>query len=171
MRSHIKSFDLFQGKHDSLARLGECFVRLQIDKITENNEECSREEIQRYIYNPNEMNFEMNLFHLFKPLADIVIENDKKSDVYDSPKARENGQLIRNQFSDIFQKVNLITRRQFNELMLNNSLRHDNGKNKRNNVNSHLEEIENVINAICHPATVFSACQMYIQQVRIESDK
>lgn len=112
---------------------------------------------------------DLNLFNLFKPLADIIIENENKTDIYSSTRVREAGQIIRDKFPNIFQKINPITRKQFNDIILNNSLHHDNKMDDRKNVDSHFQDVENVINAVCHPATVTSACEMYIQQVKNET--
>lgn len=156
-------------KHDSLARLGECFVRIQVDKVTEDNEEGSRDNLRRYIYNPNEIDSmaNMNLFNLFKPLADIVLELDKHLDC--SEKDREAGQLIRDKLTGIFREANVITRQRVNEILLKNSLRYDIAMEDRISINPHFLDVENVINAICHSTTVANACQIYIEQVRNEN--
>lgn len=156
-------------KHDSLARLGECFVRIQVDKITEDNEEGSRDDLRRYIYNPNEIDSmaDMNLFNLFKPLADIVLEFDKNLDC--SEKDREAGQLIRDKLTGIFREINPITRQRFIDVLLKNSLRYDIAMEDRKSIDPHFLDVENVITAICHPATVCTAVQIYLQQVRNET--
>lgn len=155
-----------QEKHDSLARLGECFVRLQVDKITEANEECSRDDLRRYVYNPNEITSiaDMNLFNLFKPLADIVIANN----THRTKKCRDVGQTIRNRYRNIFCEINPITRKRFNDILLKNSMRHDTGMDNRKTTDPHFLEIENVINAVCHPTSVANACEVYIEQVKNE---
>lgn len=159
-----------QEKHDSLARLGECFVRIQVDKLTEDNEEGSRDDLRRYIYNPNEIDTmaDMNLFNLFKPLADIVLEFDNSLDC--SEKDREAGQLIRdNALAGIFRKINPITKQRFNEILMKNSLRYDIAMEDRKSIDPHFIDVENVINAICHPQSVANACQIFIQQVGNEN--
>lgn len=137
--------------------------------MTEDNEEGSRDDLRRYIYNPNEIDSmaDMNLFNLFKPLADIVLEFDKNFDC--SVKDRETGQLIRDRLTGIFREVGPITRQRFNEILLTNSLRYDIAMEDRKSIDPHFIDVENVINAICHPATVGNACQIYIQQVRNEN--
>lgn len=156
-----------QEKHDSLARLGECFVRIQVDKVTEDNEKGSRDDLRRYIYNPNEIDSmaNMNLFNLFKPLADIVLEFGNSLDCSEEDRAA--GQSMRdNALTGIFRKINPITRQRFNEILMKNSLRYDIAMENRKSIDPHFLDVENVINAICHPLTVSSATQIYIQQVR-----
>lgn len=42
-------------KHDAIARLEECFVRTQIEKITESDERADVDALRKYIFNPNEV--------------------------------------------------------------------------------------------------------------------
>lgn len=155
-------------KHDSLARLGECFVRIHVDKMTEDNDE-GRDDLRHYIYNPNEIDSmaDLNLFNLFKPLADIILEFEENSN--SSEKDRKAGKSIRDKLTGNFQEAEPITRQRFNEILLKNSLRYDIAMDDRKSIDPHFLNVENVINAICHPATVANACQIYIQQVRKEN--
>lgn len=42
-------------KEDAFARLEECFVRTQIEKITESNDSADVDTLRKYIFNPNEV--------------------------------------------------------------------------------------------------------------------
>lgn len=52
------------------------------------------------------------------------------------------------------------------EILSMNSQRYDSTLHDRRNTNKKYEEIENVINALCHPNTVRSACDLYLQQIQ-----
>lgn len=41
--------------HDAFARLEECFVRTQIEKITESDDSADVDALRDYIFNPNEV--------------------------------------------------------------------------------------------------------------------
>lgn len=155
---------------DSTARLEECFVRMQIDKIAEdhNDKDCS--ELKKHIYNPNEIDSpELNLMNLFKPLADIIIDNSKKVDPYATPDSLKKGEIIRNKFPDIFHKIEPINAAKFKELLEINSQRYDCSLDGRKIDGQQFHEIENIINALCHPRTVKSACKLYLEQIQIEN--
>lgn len=163
---------ILQDSKDSLARLGECFVRMQIDQITADDSDFGRDELRKFVYNPNEVNEpDLNLMNLFKPLADAVIESTKKEGPMDSPDSQRKGQEIRDKFSNIFHKVSPVSHDRFRQILIQNSNRYDNAMNDRKSISQKFQEIENVINAVCHPKTVDSACQLYLQQIRNEISK
>lgn len=165
------SFTL-QNIKDSLARLGECFVRMQIEQITADDSDFRKGELREYIYNPNEMNEpDLNLMNLFKPLADVVIENAKNGDPLDSHETQSRGQAIRNKYHDIFHKIEPISHDRFRQILLRNSVRYEHTLDGRKANGMRFQEVENVINAVCHPKTVDSACQLYLQQIRNEINK
>lgn len=157
---------------DSLARLGECFVRMQIDQITADDSDFQKGDLRKYIYNPNEMNEpDLNVMNLFKPLADVVIENTKNADPLDSYETQEHGQSIRDKYHNIFHKLEPVSHDRFRQILIQNSIRHDHSFDERKINAVQFQEIENVINAVCHPKTVDSACQLYLQQIRNEINR
>lgn len=160
----------FQDVEDSLARIGECFVRLQIEQITTvDDSDFSVGELRKYIYNPNEMNEpDLKLMSLFKPLADVAIEKMKNDNSLDSTETQNHGREIRNKYCNIFHKVQPISHDRFRQILLQNSVRHDHCLDDRKLNGMQFQEVENVINAVCHPKTVDSACQLYLQQIRNE---
>lgn len=165
-------FFFFQNVKDSLARLGECFVRMQIEQITADDSDFGDGELRKYIYNPNEMNEpDLNLINLFKPLADIVIENTKNEDSLVSRETLNLGQQIRDKYHNIFHKVEPISQDRFRQILLQNSARNDHSLDERKINGMRFQEVENVINAVCHPNTVDNACQLYLQQIRNEINK
>lgn len=161
-----------QVKQDSLARLGECFVRMQIEQITADDSDFGKDELRKFVYNPNEMNEpDLNVMNLFKPLADAVIENTKNEDPMDTPDSQHKGQEIRDKFSNIFHKVSPISHDRFKQILIQNSIRYEHAMNDQKSISQKFQEIEHVINAVCHPKTVDSACQLYLQQIRNEINK
>lgn len=157
----------FQDVKDCLSRLGECFVRMQIDQITADDSDFLAGELRNYIYNPNEMNEpDLNLMNLFKPLADIVIENTKNDDPLDAHETQQLGRKIRDKFSDVFCKLEAASHDRFRQILLQNSIRFDHSFDSRKHNGIKFKEVENVINAVCHPKTVRHACELYVQQVR-----
>lgn len=155
-----------------MARLGECFVRMQIEQIATDDSDFSDGDLKKHIYNPNEMNDpDLCLMNLFKPLADVVIDNTNKGDPLDLLDIQEKGQQIRNKYSDIFKKVQAVSHDRFRQILIQNSGRHDRSLNERKSNGIQFREIENVINAVCHPKTVNSACQLYLQQIQSENNK
>lgn len=108
---------------------------------------------------------DLNLLNLFKPLADIILENEKTSTseddrIGDASKAM----LILDQHSDVFCRIDPIKWDRFREIIARNSKRFDRSLHDKRTI--HFEDIENVINALCHPTTVRSACDLYLQQIR-----
>lgn len=172
--------------HDAYARLEECFVRTQIEKITETDDYDDVDALRKYIFNPNEVrtatlienfnrkhtnscNFfalsqapmtDVNLLNLFKPLADIILETEKTLSQCEDSKAK----LILEEHSDMFRRMAPISWNRFQEIIARNSQRFDRSLQDTNN--AHYQDIENVINALCHPKTVRSACDLYLQQIR-----
>lgn len=156
---------------DASARLEECFVRMQIEKITEDNDDDDGEQLRKYVFNPNEIDSrnELNLLNLFKPLADIIIENSNQTDPHSTPALCEKGESIRKKHADIFHKVQPISQHRFTEILSTNSLRYDGEFEKRKTDGQQFHEIESIINALCHPKTVKSACELYLEQIQIEN--
>lgn len=155
-----------------MARLGECFVRMQVEQITADDSDFDGRDLRKHIYNPNEMNEpDLNLMNLFKPLADAVIDSTKNGDPFESPEAQQEGQNIRTKYHNIFQRVEPITHSRFKEIMAIKSTRYDSTMDVRKISGMQFKEVENVINAVCHPKTVDSACQLYLQQIRNEISK
>lgn len=145
---------------------------MQIEQITADDSDFGDGVLRKYIYNPNEMNEpDLNLMNLFKPLADVVIENTKKEDPFDSHENLNRGQQIREKYHNIFHKVEPMNQDRFRQIMLQNSARHDHSLDERKINGMRFQEVENVINAVCHPNTVDSACQLYLQQIRNEINK
>lgn len=146
---------------------------MQIEQITADDSDFRNGELRKYIYNPNEINEpDLNLMNLFKPLADVVIENETKNeDPPDSTEIQKQGQEIRNKFNNIFHKLEPISHERFRQILLQNSVRHDHSLDERKTNARRFKEIENVINAVCHPKTVDSACLLYLQQIRNEISK
>lgn len=166
------NFCVLQDAKDSLARLGECFVRMQIEQITSDDSDFGKDELQKYVYNPNEMNEpDMSLMNLFKPLADAVIENTKNGDELNSAESQLKGKAIRDKYSEIFHTVHPISHDRFRQILIQNSNRYDATLDDRKLFGVKFQEVENVINALCHPKTVDSACQLYLQQIRNEINK
>lgn len=155
-----------------MARLGECFVRMQIEQITADDSDYVGEELRKHVYNPNEMNEpDLNLMNLFKPLADVVIEKTNSEDSNSLHAMQHNGQSIREKYSDIFHKIHPIKPERFRQILLQNSHRQDNTFNDRKKSAIQFQEVENVINAVCHPKTVDSACKLYLEQIQNETSK
>lgn len=145
---------------------------MQIEQIAADDSDFPGGELKKYLYNPNEMNDpDLSLMNLFKPLADVVIENTNKGDPLDLPDTQQKGQQIRNKYSDIFKKVQAASHDRFRQILIQNSGRHDRSLNERKISGTQFREIENVINAVCHPKTVDSACQLYLQQIQNEINK
>lgn len=145
---------------------------MQIEQITADDSDFDHEELRKCIYNPNEMNEpDLNLMNLFKPLADVVIENTKNGDPLDSTETQSHGQEIRDKYHSTFHKVEPISHERFRQILLQNSIRHDHTFDERKTKGMRFQEVENIINAVCHPKTVDSACQLYLQQVRNEINK
>lgn len=145
---------------------------MQVDQITADESDFKDGELRTYIYNPNEMNDpDLNLMNLFKPLADIVIEKTKNEDALNAEKTQQIGQKIRDKHCNIFQKINSISHERFKEILLQKSLRYDSTLDERKISGMKFNEVENVINAVCHPNTVDNACQLYLQQIRNESNR
>lgn len=155
-----------------MARLGECFVRMQIEQITADDSDFAGEDLRKYIYNPNEMNEpDLNLMNLFKPLADVVIEKTKSGDPFSSHEMQHTGQQIRDKYSNVFHKIQPVSHERFRQILLKNSQRHDNLFVDRKKNGLTFQEIENVINAVCHPKTVDSACKLYLEQIQNENTR
>lgn len=157
---------------DALARLGECFVRMQVEQITADDSDFDGSEFRKHIYNPNEMNEpDMNLMNLFKPLADVVIEKMQQGDPLSLPEMQQKGQEIRDRNRNVFHKVKPLSHDRFQQILQHKSQRYDSTLNKRKASMIRFKEVENVINAVCHPKTVDSACELYLQQIRNELNK
>lgn len=145
---------------------------MQIQQITADDSDFDGEEVRKHIYNPNEMNEpDLNLMNLFKPLADVVIEKMKTGDPFGSDEIKHEGQQIREKYSDIFCSIKPASHDRFRQILLQNSYRHDNLFNERKKSAMKFQEIENVINAVCHPKTVDSACKLYLEQIQNEMSK
>lgn len=144
-------------------------MRMQIDQITAEDSDFGIGELRKYIYNPNEINEpDLNLMNLFKPLADAVISKARNGDPLATDEVQRKGQEIRDKNLHIFHKVEPISSERFRQILLQNSSRHEMSFNERKLSGQQFQEVENVINAVCHPKTVESACQLYLQQIRDE---
>lgn len=113
---------------------------------------------------------DVNLLSLFKPLADMILANEEtltteKDRLSDDSKAKS----ILEEHKDTFCRMNPISWQQFQQIILYNSKRFDSLVHEKNI--SRYQDVENVINALCHPKTVRSACDLYLQQIRDSSQK
>lgn len=155
---------------DPLARLGECFVRMQIDKIVESEIRFHGERLKDFVYNPNEIDvFETNLMNMFKPLADTIIANSQHTKSLNQMALRQKAQALRDKYSNIFYKVPAIACMRFQEMLIINRQRYSKEFDKRQSSHQQFHDIENVINAVCHPDTIKSACLLYLEQIKNET--
>lgn len=113
---------------------------------------------------------DVNLLSLFKPLADIILANEEiltteKDRLRDDSKAES----ILEAHKDTFCRMNPISWQQFQQIIFHNSKRFDSLAHEKNI--SRYQDVVNVINALCHPKTVRSACDLYLQQIRDSGQK
>lgn len=145
---------------------------MQVEQITADDSDFDGRELRKHIYNPNEMNEpDLNLLSLFKPLADTVIEKTKEGDPMSLPENQRKGQEIREKYSHIFHRVEPVKHERFRQILLQKSIRYDSTLDERKVSGMRFKEVENVINAVCHPKTVESACDLYLQQIQNEINK
>lgn len=113
---------------------------------------------------------DVNLLSLFKPLADIILENEKASAAEDdNQKEISRAKLILEKHKDVFRGICPVDMDRFQQIILHNSLRFDSSLHDKDN--AHHQNVGNVINALCHPKTVRNACDLYLQQIRDCNDK
>lgn len=142
---------------------------MQIDKIVEAESRTHGDQLKQFVYNPNEIdNFEPNLMSLFKPLADIIIENSTHANAVDANALREQANKMRVKYPDIFYQVPSIAGLRFQQILAKNRQRYSKECDERHSLHDRFHDIENVINAVCHPDTVKNACLLYIQQIKSE---
>lgn len=145
---------------------------MQMDQITADDSDFNATDLRQHIYNPNEITEpDLNLLNLFKPLADAVIEKTKHDDPISSAEIQQKGQEIRDKHQNVFRKIEPVSHDRFRQILLQNSNRYDSSLNERKMSGIRFKEIEHVINAVCHPKTVNSACQLYLQQIQNEISK
>lgn len=104
---------------------------------------------------------DVNLLNLFKPLADIILTNEKTLTTEDDS---QTAKLILEENNDIFCRMDPIRCDRFREIIAANCQRFDSSRHDKSI--AQYQDIENVINALCHPKTVRSACDLYLQQIR-----
>lgn len=113
---------------------------------------------------------DVNLLSLFKPLADIILEHERAPVAEDdNQKEDSRTKLILEKHKDIFRRIFHVDWDRFQQIILHNSLRFDSSLHDKDN--TYHQDVENVINALCHPKTVRSACDLYLQQIRDCNDK
>lgn len=145
---------------------------MQVEQITADDSEFDGSELRTHIYNPNEMNEpDLNLMNLFKPLADVVIENTKQGDPLYAPEMQQKGHQIRDKYPNIFQEIEPMHYDRFKQILQQKSLRYDSSLDERKTKMHRFREVENVINAVCHPKTVENACELYLNQIRNEINR
>lgn len=108
---------------------------------------------------------DVNLLNLFKPLADIILAKEQTLTTEEDSKAK----LIMEEHKDTFCRINPIDWQRFQQIILHNSQRFDCSAHDRSTIR--YQDVENVINALCHPRTVRSACDLYLQQIRDSDEK
>lgn len=111
----------------------------------------------------------MNLLNLFKPLADIIIRNEETAEDDNNQRDDSKAKIIIEQHKDIFCRLNPITWNRFQETISHKSQRYDSSMHDKSA--AYYQDIQNVINALCHPQTVRSACDLYLQQIRDANEK
>lgn len=108
---------------------------------------------------------DVNLLNLFKPLADMILANENTVTAEDvDRKENSSAKLIAAKHKNIFCKMEPITCERFYEMIVRNAKRFD--KSLPNEKDAYYHDVENVINALCHPRTVRGACELYLQQIR-----
>lgn len=113
---------------------------------------------------------DVNLLKLFKPLADIILKNESTSTAEeDIQRDDSKAKLIVKEHKDIFCKMNPISWTRFQQIISHNSHRFDDSVHDK--CNAYHRDIEKIINALCHPKTIRSACDLYLQQIRECNDK
>lgn len=113
---------------------------------------------------------DVNLLNFFKPLADIILANEKNlSNEEDCPREDSKAKLILEEHKDTFCRMNPISWQRFQQIILHNSQRFD--RLAHDKYICRYQDVEYVINALCHPKTVRSACDLYLQQIRESNQK
>lgn len=141
---------------------------MQIDKIAESEVQNHGDELKRFIYNPNEIDStQRNLMSLFKSLADTIIVDSSANESLDSSELHRKAQKKRDKYQNIFSKVLPIDYSRFKEILIKNSKRYRELP-ERQPTQQCFHDIENVINAVCHPKTIENACLLYLQQIKNE---
>lgn len=139
------SYIAFLQNKDALARLSECFVRMQIEQITADDMDFDGRDIRNHIYNPNEMNEpDLNLMNLFKPLADDVLNKAEQGDPLSSIETQQHGQRIRNKYDNIFHRIEPVNHERFRQILLQKSSRYDSTMDYRKIGGMKFKEVENV---------------------------
>lgn len=142
---------------------------MQIDKIVEAESRSHGDQLKQFVYNPNEIDaFEPNLMSLFKPLADTIIEHSAHTNAVDANALCEKANKMRVKYPETFYQVPSIEGLRFQQILAKNRQRHSRDCDERRSLQAKFHDIENVINAVCHPDTVKSACLLYIQQIKSE---
>lgn len=107
---------------------------------------------------------ELNLLHLFKPLADIVLGFNANSDKESIEKSISLPSKLQ-KYSNIFIPLKPISHSHFIQMMVKNGNRFNASLKHQSNSNESFQDIENVINALCHPNTVRCACELYLKEI------
>lgn len=145
---------------------------MQIDKIVESETYSHGDQLKEFVYNPNEMDgSSIVIMNLFKPLADTVIANSERKKTVDKEEVRRKAQMMRTKHSNVFHQIMPITGARFQQILGKNRRRHSKDFDVRQFLHHKFHDIENVINAVCHPDTIKSASLLYIQQVKSDSGK
>lgn len=91
---------------------------------------------------------------------------DKSKDLKAVNAQAKHAQHIVEQNSSVFVQIDPINCARFIEILRSNGRRFNEALRKRSNVDGCHLEIENVINALCHPKTVRSACDLYLNEIQ-----